>query len=365
MKILVSANFDVGLYKFRKELLQEFIKRGHKVYISLPYGDLVKPLEDMGCEFIETDIDRRGMKPLTDLKLFFKYSKVLKRVKPDLVITYTIKPNIYMGILCKQRKIPYVTNITGLGSAFQTQGAALKAFVTLYKMACKKAQTVIFENCDNMQTFLDYGITELKQCLLNNGAGVNLDEYPFSEYPSDEQIRFLFIGRVMREKGIDELFEAAEKIKREYSNVYFDIVGPYEDDYKDVVQKLVDKEVIEYYGYQEDVKPYIEKSHCFVLPSWHEGMANTNLECASMGRPVITSNIHGCLEAVVENESGFLCEPKDADSLYNQLKKFIELPYDQKSQLGKNARTHMESNFDKKIIVDRTVEKIFSKSLEK
>lgn len=360
MKVLVVANFDVGLYKFRKELLQEILNSGHDVYISLPNGDLVQPLVDMGCQFIETELDRRGMNPVTDLKLIGKYRKILNQVKPDLVITYTIKPNIYMGMLCKNRSIPYVINITGLGTAFQSHGVMLKVFVEMYKLACKKAQTVIFENCENMQIFKDYGIVKEQQCLLNNGAGVNLEEYPYTAYPNDEQIRFLFVGRVMQEKGIDELFEAARRIKKEYDNVYFDIVGPYEDDYKDVTEQLVNDGVIEYHGFQEDVKPFIEKAHCFVLPSWHEGMANTNLECGAMGRPIITSNIHGCLEAVEDGKTGFLAKPKNADDLYDKMKKFIDLPYDKKIEMGQASHNHIAENFDKKDVVSKTIERIFS-----
>lgn len=360
MKILVAANFDVGLYKFRKELLKALLDRGHKVYISLPNGDFIAPLVEMGCKFIETEVDRRGMNPIADLKLIQKYQNILKQVKPDFVITYTIKPNAYMGMLCRNKNIPYAVNITGLGTAFQSQGVMLKVFVNLYKAACKKAHTVIFENCGNMQVFKDYGIVNDRQCLLNNGAGVNLKEYAFTEYPNDNEIRFLFIGRVMKEKGIDELFDAAKKLKSEYDNVYFDIVGPYEDDYRELTEKLVADEVINYYGFQEDVKPFIEKCHCFVLPSWHEGMANTNLECAAMGRPIITSNIHGCLEAVSENESGYLCEPKNADSLYNRIKEFIELSYESKVSMGKRARKHMEDVFDKNKVVEKTIDRIFS-----
>lgn len=360
MKVLVVANFDVGLYKFRKELLQEILNSGHEVYISLPNGDLVQPLVDMGCQFIETELDRRGMNPVTDLKLIGKYRKILNQVKPDLVITYTIKPNIYMGMLCKNRSIPYVINITGLGTAFQSHGVMLKVFVEMYKLACKKAQTVIFENCENMQVFKDYGIVKEQQCLLNNGAGVNLEEYPFTAYPNDEQIRFLFVGRVMQEKGIDELFEAAKRIKKEYDSVYFDIVGPYEDDYKDVTNRLVEDGVIDYHGFQEDVKPFIEKAHCFVLPSWHEGMANTNLECGAMGRPIITSKIHGCLEAVEDGKTGFLAEPKNADDLYDKMKKFIDLPYDKKVEMGQASHNHIAENFDKKDVVSKTIERIFS-----
>lgn len=358
MKILVAANFDVGLYKFRKELLQKLINNGNEVYISLPNGDLVQRLTDIGCKFIDTDIDRRGVNPFKDLDLILNYKKIIKQVNPDLVITYTIKPNIYLGVLCRNRRIPYVINITGLGTAFQKQGVFLKLIVSLYKFACKKAHTVIFENCENMQIFKDYQIVKDEQCLLNNGAGVNLTEYLFSEYPNGKDIRFLFVGRIMKEKGIDELFEAARRIRKEYGNVFFDVVGPYEDDYKKTTEILVDDDVIKYYGYQEDVKPFIKKANCFVLPSWHEGMANTNLECGAMGRPIITSNIHGCLEAVVNGETGYLVEPKNADDLYEKLKKFIELPYEEKIKMGQASYNYIKNNFDKRCVVKRTLSRI-------
>lgn len=359
MKILVAANFDVGLYKFRKELLQDLINNGNEVFISLPNGDLVQPLTDIGCNFIDTDVDRRGVNPFKDLGLILNYKKIIKQVNPDLVITYTIKPNIYMGTLCRHRKIPYVINITGLGSAFQTDGIILKAFVGLYKFACKKAHTVIFENCENMQIFKNYGIVKDEQCLLNNGAGVNLSEYPFTPYPSDKQIRFLFIGRIMKEKGIDELINAASRIKKEYNNVCFDVVGRFEDDYEAKLQELSKEGIFNYHGFHNDVKPFIEKAHCFVLPSWHEGMANTNLECGAMGRPIITSNIHGCLEAVKDGETGYLVEPKNADDLYEKLKKFIELSYDEKAKMGQASHNHIAEVFDKKKVVEKTIERLF------
>lgn len=360
MRILVIANNDVGLYKFRKELLQEIVNNSHEVYISLPNGELVQPLVNMGCKFIETNLDRRGINPVTDFKLLLSYWKMIGKLKPDLIITYTIKPNVYAGLVSAIKHKKYAVNITGLGTAFQSKGLFLKLIVMLYKLACKKADTVIFENCENMQIFKDYGIVKDSQCLLNNGAGVNLDEYPFEEYPSQDKTRFLFIGRIMQEKGIDELFDAAKRIKNEYENVEFDVVGMFEDDYEATVNKLVDKNIINFYGYQEDVRPFIKNASCFVLPSWHEGMANTNLESAAMGRPIITSNIHGCLEAVVENKNGYLCERKNANSLYECLKKFIELPYEEKVEMGRQSRIHMEEVFDKKKVVQSTIERIIN-----
>lgn len=359
MIILVIANNDIGLYKFRKELLQKLIDNGNEVYISLPNGNLVQPMVDMGCKFIDTAVDRRGVNPVTDLKLFLNYWKIICKVKPDFIITYTIKPNVYAGIVSAIKHKKYAINITGLGTAFQKQGLFLKLIVMLYKFACKKAHTVIFENCENMNLFLDYGIVKEEQCLLNAGAGVNLEEYPFEEYPPTDKTRFLFVGRIMQEKGIDELFDAAKRIKREYDNVEFDVVGMYEDNYEETVNRLVNDGIINFYGYQQDVKPFVKQSHCFVLPSWHEGMANTNLECGAMGRPIITSNIHGCLEAVVDGKTGYLVEKKNANDLYEKLKSFIELPYDEKVKMGQASHDHIAEVFDKNEVVENTVERLF------
>ncbi len=354
-RILILANFDVGLYKFRKELIQELLNQGNEVYISLPNGELVRNLERMGCKFVNTAVDRRGINPKTDAKLMLFYRKLIKRLHPDMVITYTIKPNIYGGLMCRMLHVPYAVNITGLGTAFQSENMVKKLVTFLYKIALKKAKVVFFENTGNKQTFLDLNILKEKQTCVLNGAGVNLAEYPFCEYPSGEEIRFLFIGRVMKEKGVDELFEVAKKIKKEYSNVFFDIVGPMEDNYKERIDKLVKNGIIEYHGYQEDVKPFIQRCHCFVLPSYHEGMANTLLEAGAMGRPLMTSRIHGCMEAVEDEKNGYLVKAKDTEELLEQIKKFLGIDYEKKKEMGEVSRKIIEKHFDKKKVVEKTM----------
>lgn len=352
-KILILANNDIGLYKFRKELIQALIEQGDKVYISLPYGKLVEPLKEMGCEFINTPVDRRGINPITDFKLLSKYKKIVKNIEPDLVLTYTIKPNIYGGLISRVVKIPYIVNITGLGTAFHRQGMFKKVIVFLYKVALRNVKKVFFENEDNKQVFVDNGIIKQEAAVVMNGAGVNLEEYPFTPMPKGETIRFLFIGRVMKEKGIDELFEVAQKIKNTYENVEFDIVGPFEDDYEIIVKKLQQEGVINYHGYQEDVRPFIAKCHCFILPSYHEGMANTLLEAAAMGRPLITSDIHGCKEAVKDN--GYLCRVKDTKELLIVVEEFIKLDEVTKEQMAYKSREYVALCFDKDKVVNKSI----------
>lgn len=358
MRVMILANFDLGLYQFRKELIQELLK-DNEVIISLPYGELIEPLKNMGCKFIDTPVDRRGINPITDIKLFQNYRRLLKKEKPELVITYTIKPNVYGGLACLMAKIPYATNITGLGTAFQNEGLLKKLVTAMYKVGLKKAKVVFFENAENRQIFIDEKIVKEEKTYLLNGAGVNLSHFRFWEYPEDDSvIRFLFIGRVMKEKGIDELFSAMQHLVLDGYNCSLDVLGGYEEDYKETIEKYEGEGWLHYHGYQKDVRPYIEKCHCFVLPSWHEGMANTNLECAAMGRPAITSNIHGCLEAVEDGVTGFLCEKKNADDLYQVMKKFVMLPCDVRKAMGLAGRKRMENLFDKRVVVRETIEAI-------
>lgn len=352
-KILILANSDIGLYKFRKELIQELLKK-YKVFISLPYGDFIPYLKEMGCEFINTDIERRGMNPFQDFILLKSYYEIVKKINPDLIISYTIKPNIYGGIVARLNKIDYAINITGLGTTFQ-KGKFLKLFTSsLYKISCKKARVVFFENKENLDVFVNKLIINKDNGVLLHGAGVNIEEFEFVDYPiQKDDIRFLFIGRIMKEKGIDEFMYVAKKIKRENSNIQFDIVGPMEDDCTDVIKEFQEKKIINYYGFQKDVRPFIENCHCFVLPSYHEGMANTLLEAGSMGRPLITSNIHGCKEAI--NNNGYVVNVGDRDDLYRVIKKFIALSYDEKKQMGIQSRNHISQVFDKKKVVQEII----------
>ena len=355
MKILILANIDIGLYRFRRELIAKLLEE-HKVSISLPDGDLVRPLEKMGCQFIDTPVDRRGINPVTDLKLFFRYLGLLRREKPDMTITYTIKPNVYGGMACRLLGRPYAINVTGLGTAFQKPGALRKLVVLLYKLALKKAKVVFFENVGNMETLLAENIVRREQCVVLNGAGINLEHFACASYPGgQETVRFLFIGRVMAEKGVDELFAAMERLRSDGVSCTLDVLGFFEDDYRDRIRAAEQAGWLKYHGQQKDVRPFIEQAHCFVLPSWHEGMANTNLECAAMGRPVITSRIHGCMEAVIEGESGLLCEAKNADSLYRAMKEFCGLSRQEREKMGLAGRRHMEEVFDKNKVVAETV----------
>ena len=354
-QLFILANNSDGLYGFRKELIARLAQE-RDVFASVPNDGFYDELRALGCTVIETPIDRRGINPVTDLKLLLRYIKILRQVKPDLVITYTIKPNVYGGMACRLLGVPYAANITGLGTAFQKEGALRKLVTVLYRTALKRAKVVFFENAANRDTLVGESIVAAEKCRVLMGAGVNLERYAPAEYPVESKTHFLFIGRVMREKGVEELFSAMEQLHREGCDCVLDVVGDFEENYEAIIRAHEAAGWLRYHGYQTDVRPFIAQSHCFVLPSYHEGMANTNLECAAMARPLITSDIPGCREAVKDGVSGLLCAVQDADSLYTQMKRFLALTAEERAEMGRAGRERMEAVFDKEKVVDATVE---------
>ncbi len=358
MKILIIANALTGLIGFRTELIQRLQQEGHTISVIVPADNKcdVSVLGKVDFRFVP--MERRGTNPLKDIKLYFQYKKIIKELKPDLVITYTIKCNIYGGCAARMTRTPYVANVTGLGTAFQGDGLLKKLVSFMNKFALKKAKTVFFENQGNLETFVSLDIIKESQAVKLNGAGVNLDKFSYVE-PVDNGITdFIFIARIMKEKGIDELIYATNKLIADEIPFSLKILGGMEDNYKDVIDEFCKNEQVEYVGFVNDVRPYIVASDVSVLPSYHEGMSNTLLESAAMGRPLITSDIPGCREAVIDGVSGFLCEKQNAESLYECMKKFAELSFEEKKEMGKQSRKVVEDNFDKNEVVKRTIEGI-------
>lgn len=355
MQILILANHSGGLYDFRKDLIAE-LKKHANVTVAVPHNDRWEELRKLADRVIELPVDRRGMNPLHDSKLFRQYRAMLKEVKPDLVLTYTIKPNIYGGLACRMAHIPYAVNITGLGSAIENGGWLKRLVLALYKPALKGAKVVFFENAGNRDTLVATGVVPKGRDVVLNGAGVNLEDYPYQHYPQEGSVRFLFVGRVMHEKGVDELFTAAKRMKQECGDsVEFHIVGSFEEAYKPTMDELERIGVVKYHGYQSDMKPFYAMASCVVLPSYHEGMSNVLLEAAASGRSLITSDIPGCREAVENGVSGYLCPAKNADALYNALRRFAALPQAQRAEMGRRGRERMEQKFSKTAVVAETI----------
>ena len=354
MRILIATNHSYMFYRFRKELVEALMQE-HEVILSTPFVGHEDDLQAMCLRCIDIEIDRRSINPFKDMKLLKTYRKMLDEIQPDLVITYSIKPNVYMGSACKAKGIPYVTNVQGLGTAFE-KPVLSNVVSVMYRSALRKAKTVFFENEENAQFFLHKTIISAQQMKVLPGAGINLDEYPYVPMQDDGVCSFLFVGRIMKEKGVDEFFAAAKTIKAEFGEmVAFDVVGFYEDAYKETVDQLVADGVINFHSFQTDVHPFYEAADCVVLPSYHEGMSNVLLEGAATGRALITSDIPGCREAVEDGVSGYLCPAKDADALYEAMRRFVELPENCRGELGRRGRERMEQRFSKTAVVAETI----------
>lgn len=354
-RILILTNTSGGLYLFRRELIQK-LHRHHDIYVVTSDTGRTDELMSLGCNVDIVEIDRRGINPLKDLKYFLCILSKIFRIKPNNIITYTVKPNIYGGICARICHKEYVVNVTGLGTGFQSDKIR-NILIKLYRIATKSAKAVFCENESIKEELIKYGICPENKIVVLSGAGVNLNHFSYIPYPDDEEIfNFLFVGRVMKEKGIDELIESINRLNSEGFNCKLTVVGGCEEDYKDILNNNIN---IDYKGQQLDVRPFIATAHCFVLPSYHEGMANTNLECAASGRPIITSNIPGCKEAVIENHSGYLCNPMDVDSLLLKMKLICKLDCEERKKMGIIGRKHMEEHFDKENVVNETIRYIF------
>lgn len=356
-KVLFLVNHDVVIYNFRYELVETLVNKGYDVYISSPNGDRIKFLTDIGCKFIETDVSRHGTNPVTDFKLFVKYLKIMKSIKPDVVLSYTIKPNVYGGMAAAMRGIPFFPNVTGLGVAVNNKGVARNIILTLYKLSFKKAACVFFQNSENRKFFEDNKLYNGVYKVIP-GSGVNIEKFIPLEYPDKERVDFVYISRIMKDKGIEEYFECAEYIEAKYKNVKFHICGFCEDNYEERLKDFVRRGIVEYHGMVSDVRTILKDCSALIHPSYHEGMSNVLLEASACARPCLCSDIAGCKEIVADNETGFLFKPGDVESLINAVEKFLNLTCAQRKEMGVYARRKVEKEFDRQIVVDAYLSEI-------
>lgn len=361
MKILILTNSLGGLLSFRKEVLKALIEEGHSIIISAPFNEKVHFFEEMGCKLTNTPFNRKGLNPMKDLELIMHYRKLIKKSKPDVVLSYTIKPNLYGGMACQLCGVPQIANVTGLGSAVENPGWLQQLTSLLYKTGLRKTHTIFFQNKANMEFCQQHKMVKGKTRLIP-GSGVNLQHHTYQEYPVEsEPVRFIFISRLLREKGIEEYLAAAEKIKQRHPDTEFHILGNCEEAYNDIVKDLQNRGIVKYHGRQNDVRPFIGQCHCTVHPSFYpEGMSNVLLESCATGRPIITTDRPGCGEIVENGVNGFIVRQKDSEDVIEKIEKFLGLPYEKKRQMGISARKKVEQEFDRNFVVNAYLEEIAS-----
>lgn len=355
--ILLLANKYTTIVNFRLEVVEALVKAGYEVYVSLPHHDRIKEIEAVGAKTIITDVSRRGTNPFADLKLMLTYRKLIKRLQPSIVFTYTIKPNVYGGMACALCKVPYVANITGLGTAVENGGIMQKLTVFLYRMGLGKAKTVFFQNSENRTFFEKHRIAVGKHASLP-GSGVNLKRFELMEYPADGEVHFAFISRIMREKGIEQYLDTARAVSEKHPNVFFHVCGFGDEEYEHKMEMLHEQGVIIYHGLLDDVRVMLKDAHCVIHPTFYpEGMSNVLLESAACGRPIISTDRPGCREAIDHGVNGFKVLERDSDDLIAKTEEFLSRSYEQRKEMGMKGREKVQREFDRNIVVERYLEK--------
>lgn len=358
MKVVLIGNADISIYLYRKELVDRLLGEGYDVHIVTPKGDYISILAKMGCRCHDIEIDRRGTNPIKDLSLLRKYIKLFKDIRPDFVLSYTIKPNIYGSIACGLLNIPVVVNVTGLGTAVENKGWKQVVTLLLYRLSFKKVKTIFFQNEENMKFFRDRNLYVSKHKLLP-GSGVNLERFSLSEYPNGDVINFVFVSRLMKEKGIDQYLETAEYITAKYSNVKFHICGFCEKEYESKLETLKNNSAVIYHGMVKDMTTILPSMHCTVHPTYYpEGLSNVLLESLAVGRPIITTDRAGCREVVDEGVNGYIVKQQDSNDLIEKIEKFLSLTFEEKREMGLKGREKVEREFDREIVIEKYLKEL-------
>lgn len=358
-RVLFLANHFITLYSFRKELINKLVAEGHDVYLSLPVSDENTYFEDLGCKIVPTEIDRRGVNPIKDLKLLKQYKRILKEVNPDIVFSYTIKPNIYGTMASNKTGHKQVCNITGTGGTFLKKSLVASICKMLYKMSVKKCYKVFFQNTGDRDFFIKNKMVANNYDLLP-GSGCDLNSHPYYPMPSQEVIRIIFIGRVMELKGIDEYLECAKSIKSKYPNTEFLIAGWNEEEkYKAIVEEYQQQGYVNYIGFRKDITDWMKNTHCTVLPSHGgEGVPNVLLESAATGRICIGSRINGTSDVIDDGKTGFLFETGNYQSLIGCVEKVISMDNESRETMGRMGREKIETEFNREIVINKYLEEL-------
>lgn len=364
--IALVANTTWNIRNFRLNVIRTLIDKGFRVIVIAPLDDYISYLEEYPQvkHYNLPKLSRKGKNPFHDIRLFWILVKMYRKIKPDFILHYTIKPNIYGSFAARVCRIPTASVVTGLGYPFIHNGKLGLLVKKLYSAAFKKNKFVLFENNDDLQFFTEQKIIAKNQGISTKGCGVDVDYFsPITELSSSPQITFSFIGRLLYDKGISEFIEAAGILTQKNSNFRFQVIGELDEGNpasanKKELLEWVEKKVIIYRGFHSDVRQIIDQSHCIVLPSYREGFARVLMEAMSMARPIITTDTPGCRDAVEEGNNGYLIKTESATDLAMAMEKFAELSLEEKREMGVKGREKAIREFDDAMIADSITETI-------
>lgn len=353
MNVLITVNAAWNIWNFRRSLVATLIAAGHRVTVLAPPDGTVAELERAGCRFLPLEMDVRGLNPLSDLALMRRFRAIFRRERPDVVLGFTIKNNIFGAMAARAAGVPFIPNVTGLGTAFLSGGLLQRVAETLYRRAFGRVPVVFFQNDEDRDLFVGRGLVRAGQAQVLPGSGIDLDRFRFEPMPQNGigSPVFLMVARLLRDKGVLEFVEAARRIRAERPMVRFQLLGPAGAENRsaipvDDVQAWVAEGCVEYLGTKEDVRPYLRAADCVVLPSYREGAPRTLIEASALGRPVIATDVPGCRDVVEEGVTGFLCTVRSAESLTDAMRRYLDLSDAARAGMGAAARRKMERDYD-------------------
>jgi len=354
--IVLSANSDWNIANFRQGLVRGLCSAGYEPVVIAPEDPAAnKRMQELGVERIPIHIDRAGLNPVADLGLLLKYRSLLQRLGPAAYISYTIKPNIYGSFAAASLGIPALPNVSGLGTAF-IQGGGLQALVTrLYRVGFARAPVVFFQNQEDSDLFVSRRIVRSAQARVLPGSGVDLEYFAPMALPEGTPA-FLFIGRLLRDKGVVEFVEAARTLRSVLPGARFQLLGGLDEGNRTGIRanelaSWVCEGVIEHLGTTEDVRPFIAGATAVVLPSYREGLPRSLLEAAAMARPLIASDVPGCRDVVDDGVNGLLCTVRDAAALADSMRRLAHLPRAQQIAMGEAGRRKVQERFSEAFVV--------------
>lgn len=376
MHILLTVNASFNVVNFRKGLVEALLADGHRVSVLAPTDDRSPEIAEMGCRFVPLAMDVKGLSPLNDVALVKRYMGHYRKERPDAVIGYTIKNNIFGALAARLTGTPFVPNITGLGTAFLSGPLLEGVVLRLYREAFRKVPVVLFQNQDDLGLFLTKKLVRENQAMLVPGSGIDLERFaPQAPPEKDAPLTFLMISRLLKDKGVLEYVEAARRVRQDHPGVRFQMLGPIGSENRSAldaaaVEAWQREGIVTHLGSTKDVRPHIAAADCVVLPSYREGAPRTLIEAAAMGRPLITTDVTGCRTVVDDSVSGFLCQVRDGVSLADAFRRFIDLAPHQRKAMGLAGRQKMEREFDQQLVIDTyrrilgEIESKFSRSLD-
>lgn len=358
ISVLITINTSWNIYNFRSALIHALTQKGITVYTAAPEDDYSARVASLVTRHFSIPMDNAGLSPWRDAMLFIRYLRLLSHLQPTVVLAYTIKPNIYATLAAKILGIPVIANVSGLGTAFLHGHWVMRAVQQFYGVALRKATRVFFQNPDDMEIFTGRRLVHPENAQLLPGSGVNLDYFhpKFNHARSEETIRFVLIARLLLDKGIGEYVAAARRVKQQFPNVTFNLLGPKGIANRSAVsdqqlEQWQSEGIIHYLGETDDVRSMMACHDCIVLPSYREGMSHVLLEAAAMGKPLIASNVAGCKQIVHHGANGLLCQPRNEVDLADRLIDFIQLTPQQREQMGKESRAIAEAEFDEQKVI--------------